>query len=194
VYQTSADESKEAQEKDASNRYYSHFNRQRLDAESIRDSILFVAGDLDVKEVGGASKDFGPDNTRRTVYCKVSRFRLNNYLQVFDFPNPSFTAEQRFSTNVPLQRLYFMNNEFVYLQASKLAERVHSEATDRARIAEAYRLLFGRAPTQRELEAGLRFLQTTPERLGNTVNGEPITAWREYARVLLSANEFEFID
>ena len=194
VYQTSADEPKEAHEKDGSNRLYSHFNRQRLDAESIRDSILFVAGDLDLKEVGGPSKDFGLDNTRRTVYCKVSRFRLNNYLQVFDFPNPSFTAEQRFSTNVPLQRLYFMNNEFVYMQAGKLAERVVAKPTDTARIAEAYRLLYGRAPTAKEMEVGLQFLQTTPEKLGNTVNGEPVTAWREYARVLLSANEFEFVD
>src|SRR5260370_31601043 len=83
AYQTSVPESPEAREKDGSNRYYSHFNRQRLDAESIRDSILFVAGDLDLKEMGGPSKEFGPDNTRRTVYCKVSRFRLNNYLQVF---------------------------------------------------------------------------------------------------------------
>jgi len=194
VYQTSAEESKEAHEKDASNRLYSHFNRQRLDAESIRDSILFVAGDLDLKEIGGPSKDFSEDNTRRTVYCKVSRFRLNNYLQVFDFPNPSFTAEQRFSTNVPLQRLYFMNNDFVYEQAGKLAERVFSQPNDEARIAEAYRLLYGRVPTKQEVDLGLHFLQTTPERAGNTVKGEPITAWREYARVLLSANEFEFVD
>ncbi len=194
VYQTSAQESKEAQEKDGSNRLYSHFNRQRLDAESIRDSILFVAGDLDLKEIGGPSKDFSPENTRRTVYCKVSRFRLNNYLQVFDFPNPSFTAEQRFSTNVPLQRLYFMNNDFVYMQAGKVAERVFPQPNDTARIEEAYRLLFGRSPTPQEVTAGLRFLQTTSEKPGNTVNGEPVTAWREYARVLLSANEFEFID
>jgi len=194
VYQTSAQESKEAQEKDGSNRLYSHFNRQRLDAESIRDSMLYVAGDRDLKETGGPSKDFAPDNNRRTVYCKVSRFRLNNYLQVFDFPNPSFTAEQRFSTNVPLQRLYFMNNDFVYMQAGKLAERVFPKPDDTARIEEAYRLLFGRTPTPQELAAGLRFLQTTPEKPGNTVNGEPVTAWREYARVLLSANEFEFVD
>lgn len=194
VYQTGAKESGEAHEKDGSNRLYSHFNRQRLDAESIRDSILFVAGDLDLKEIGGPSKDFGPDNVRRTVYCKVSRFRLNNYLQVFDFPNPSFTAEQRFSTNVPLQRLYFMNDDFVYTQAGKLAERVHSQATETARIAEAYRLLYGRAPNAKEIDMGLQFLKTTPERPGNTVNGEPVTAWREYARVLLSANEFEFVD
>jgi hypothetical protein len=194
TYQTSAQESKEAHDKDGSNRLYSHFNRQRLDAESIRDSILFVAGDLDLKEVGGPSKDFSPENTRRTVYCKVSRFRLNNYLQIFDFPNPSFTAEQRFSTNVPLQRLYFMNNDFVYGQAGKLAERVLPQADDTARIAQAYRLVFGRAPTRQEVEVGLHFLQSTPEKLGNTVNGQPVTAWREYTRVLLSANEFEFID
>jgi len=194
VYQTSVQESPEAREKDGSNRYYSHFNRQRLDAESIRDSILFVAGDLDLKEMGGPSKEFGPDNTRRTVYCKVSRFRLNNYLQVFDFPNPSFTAEHRFSTNVPLQRLYFMNNDFVYAQAGRLAQRVYSQPTETARIMEAYRLLYGRTPTTKEIELGLQFLKTTPEKPGNTVNGEPVTAWREYARVLLSANEFEFVN
>src|ERR1700722_9510253 len=194
VYQTSPQESKEAHEKDGSNQLYSHFNRQRLDAESIRDSILFVAGALNQKEAGGPSKDFSDDNPRRTVYCKVSRFRLNNYLQVFDFPNPSVTAEQRFWTNVPLQRLYFMNNEFVYLQAGKLAERVLPQPTETARIAEAYRLLYGRAPTPKEIEVGLHFLQTTPEKPGNTVNGEPVTAWRQYARVLLSANEFEFVD
>jgi cytochrome c553 len=194
VYQTSAQESAEAHEKDGSNRYYSHFNRQRLDAESIRDFILFVAGDLDLKEVGGPSKQFGPENTRRTVYCKVSRFRLDNYLQVFDFPNPSFTAEQRFSTNVPLQRLYFMNNDFVYAQAGKLAERVYAQPDETARITEAYRLLYGRAPTAKEIELGLQFLKTTLEKPGNTVNGEPVTAWRQYARVLLSANEFEFVE
>jgi hypothetical protein len=194
VYQTSTDEPKEAREKDGNNRLYSHFNRQRLDAESIRDSILFVAGDLDLKEVGGPSKDFGPENMRRTVYCKVSRFRLNNYLQVFDFPNPSFTAEQRFSTNVPVQRLYFMNNDFVYDQAGKLAERVLPKGSDEARIAEAYRLLYGRAPSKQEVDIGLAFLRTTPEKLGNAINGEPVTAWKEYARVLLSANEFEFMD
>ena len=145
--------------------------RHRLDAESIRDSILFVAGDLNLKEIGGPSQDFGPENMRRTVYCKVSRFRLNNFLQAFDFPNPSFTAEQRFSTNVPVQRLYFMNNDFVYDQAGKLAERVFPKGTDEARIEEAYRLLFGRAPTKQEVDVGLHFLRTTPEKPGNLVNG-----------------------
>jgi hypothetical protein len=153
-----------------------------------------VAGDLDLKEIGGASTDFTPENLRRTVYCKVSRYRLNNYLMVFDFPNPSFTSEQRFSSNVPLQQLFFMNNPFVYKQASVLAERVHSETTDEARIAKAYEFLFQRKPTADELQLGLKFLSTTPEKPGYTVGGEPITAWDEYARALLSSNEFQYVN
>jgi len=194
VYRTSTQESPEAHDKDGANRLYSHFNRQRLDAEELRDSMLFAAGDLDLKEIGGPSTDFTPDNLRRTVYCKVSRFRLNNYLMVFDFPNPSFTAEQRFSSNVPLQQLFFMNNPFVYKQASVLAERVHSEATDEARIGKAYEYLFQREPTADELQLGLKFLSTTPQKPGYAVNGEPITAWDEYARALLSSNEFQFMN
>ena len=128
------------------------------------------------------------------MYCKISRFRMNNFLQVFDFPNPSFTAEQRFSTIVPLQRLYFMNSSFVYNNAEQLARRVYTLGDDRARIQEAYRLLFGRTPSQQELELGLSFVHTTPDLKGETISGQPSTAWKEYARVLLSSNEFEFVN
>ncbi len=194
VYQTSADESPEAHEKDAANRFYSHFNRQRLDAEELRDVMLYAAGDLDLKSADGPSTDFAPDNLRRTFFCKVSRFRLNNYLMVFDFPNPSFKSEQRFSSNVPLQQLYFMNNALVYKQAGVLADRVHAEPNDEARIAKAYEYVFQRKPTAAEIQLGLKFLSTTPEKPGYTIEGKPITAWSEYARALLSSNEFQFVN
>ncbi|KAA6456671.1 DUF1549 domain-containing protein [Acidobacteria bacterium AB60] len=194
VYQTTVEESKEAHDKDAANRFYSHFNRQRLDAEELRDSILAAAGDLDLKATSGPSTDFTPDNLRRTVFCKVSRYRLNNYLQVFDFPNPSFTAEQRFSSNVPLQQLFFMNNPIVYKQAGILAERVHGEKTDEARIAKTYEYVFQRKPTSAEMQLGIKFLTTTPEKPGYMIEGRPVTAWSEYARALLSSNEFEFVN
>jgi hypothetical protein len=160
----------------------------------VRDSVLFASGTLDLQKVGGPSADFSDDNHRRTVYCKISRFRLNNFLQVFDFPNPSFTAEQRFSTIVPMQRLYFMNSGFVYKQAEQLAKRVYPSGEDPARIRDAYMLLFGRAPTEKEATLGLQFLRTTPDFKGETIAGQPSTAWKEYARVLLSSNEFEFVD
>ncbi len=194
VYQSSVEESPEAHEKDGANRLYSHFNRQRLDAEELRDTMLFVAGDLDTKKTAGPSSDFSEDNTAPTIFCKVSRYRLNNYLQVFDFANPSFTSEQRFSSNVPLQQLYFMNNPFVYKQAGILAERVHVEATEKDRIVKLYQIVFQRKPSEQELELGLKFLSTTPEKAGYAVAGEPITAWRQYARIMLSSNEFQFLD
>jgi mono/diheme cytochrome c family protein len=194
VYQSSVEESPEAHEKDGANRLYSHFNRQRLDAEEIRDSMLFDAGDLDTKKTSGPSSDFSDDNKEPTVFCKVSRYRLNNYLQVFDFPNPSFTSEQRFSSNVPLQQLYFMNNPFVYKQAGALAERVASEPTDKDRIIKLYEYVYQRKPSEQEIDLGLKFLSTTPEKAGYAVAGEPITAWRQYARIMLSSNEFQFLD
>lgn len=194
AYQMSVNESAEAHDKDGGNMLYSHFNRQRLDAEEIRDSLLYVAGDLDLKDTSGPSSEFTPDNLRRTVFCQVSRFRLNNYLMIFDFPNPSFTAEKRFSSNVPLQQLYFMNNAFVYKQAKIFADRVHDAPTDHARIEEAYEYIFQRKPTADEMQLGLKFLSTTPDKPGYDVIGQPITAWNEYARVLMSSNEFQFVN
>jgi len=194
VYQLSTDDDAANEEKDPNNRAYWRFNRLRLDAEQLRDAMLFVAGTLDLKNVGGPSSEFGTENYRRTVFCKVSRYRLDNYLQVFDFPNPSTTAEQRFSTNVPLQRLFMMNNPFVYSQATKLAERVYAKATDEDRITEAYRLVFGRKPSDEEMQLGLNFIKANPEKPGHDIAGEPLTAWREYARVLMSSNEFEFVN
>ena len=194
VYQQSSKETPEEHTKDPLNRYYSHFSLQRLDAEQLRDSILFVAGDLSLKEVGGPATQLGVDNTKRTVYAKVSRFRIDPFLQAFDFPNPTFTAEQRFSTNVPVQRLYFMNDPFVYKQAEVLTDRVYSKGDDSARITAAYHYVFGRAPTDAELKTGLEFLKTTPDKPGYMVNQEPISAWKEYCRVLFSSNEFEFLN
>jgi len=194
VYQQTSKETPEAKEKDPDNRLYSHFTLQRLDAEQLRDSVLFVAGDLDTTKMGGPAKELGIGNTRRTIYAKVSRYRIDPFLQAFDFPNPTFTAEQRFSTNVPVQRLYFMNNAFVYAQAGKFADRVFAKGDDTARINMAYQILFNRNPTAEELQLGLTFLKSTPEKPGYLVNQEPLTAWKQYARVLFSSNEFEFLN
>ena len=106
----------------------------------------------------------------------------------------TFTAEQRFSSNVPLQQLYFMNNPFVYDQAGVLSDRVKDETNDETRVRKTYEYVFQREPSAEELQLGLKFLATTPDKPGYSVNGEPITAWREYARVLISSNEFQFVN
>jgi hypothetical protein len=136
VYQLAASTTTEFDDVDPENRYFWRFDRRRLDAEEIRDALLMVSGSLDT-EVGGPSRPLDrDDHDRRTLYGEVSRFQLDTYLQTFDFPNPNLTAERRFSTNVPLQSLYFMNSPFVTAQAEALVRRLAEETAPEV-IAEA---------------------------------------------------------
>ena len=163
VYQLSTTHVQTNFDKDSGNRLYWRANRPRLTAERLRDSVLFVAGSLDDK-MGGPSTLLTPMSGRRTVYGKVSRYKLDEFLQLFDFPSPMQSAERRFATNVPLQRLFLMNSDFMQQQAERLAERVVALPTDAERIEKAYRLIFGRKPTAAELAAGVEFLATEPMR------------------------------
>ena len=163
VYQL-GDEARPANlEKDAGNRLYWRANRRRMTAEQIRDSTLAVSGALD-SQMGGPSEELTPDFNRRTIYGKVSRYKLDQYLQLFDFPAATISAEQRFSTSVPLQRLFFMNSDFIQQQGELLARRVAGEADVRARIRKAYRLILGRVPSEPELLAGATYLEKEPLR------------------------------
>src|SRR6185369_1237363 len=101
--------------------------------------VMAVAGNLD-QALGGPSEDLTPAMNRRTVYGKVSRYKLDEYLQLFDFPSPSISAEKRFTTTVPLQRLFLMNSDFIQVEAEELAKRVAGEPDNRARIKKAYLL------------------------------------------------------
>ncbi len=217
TYRQSSGANAAATAKDPQNRLYWRFSRQRLDAEQIRDSILFVSGLLDAEKIGGPSKSLDdPEFRRRAVYGKVSRFRLADYHATFDFPNPGISASQRFVTSVPLQRLFFMNSDIVYEAASELVDRTakapeekekEEEANDRTeasetppptdeeRIKRAYEILFQRAPTGQELAAGLEFLaDKSNQKAEDDYREEPVTAWNLYARALLSSNEFLFLN
>ena len=163
VYQLSAENDAAAFAKDSGDRLYWRMDRRRMDAEQIRDSILAVAGNLDTG-MGGPSADLTPGFTRRTVYGKVSRYRLDEYLQLFDFPTPAISAEKRFTTTVPLQRLFLMNSDFVQIEAEKLAARTAEEPDNRARIHKLYELAYGRAPSEAEVKLGLDYLHSEPMR------------------------------
>ena len=161
VYQLSGDYAQQNFEKDSGNRLYWRANRRRMDSEQIRDSLLSVSGSLETK-MYGPSSPLTPAYKRRTVYGKVSRYRLDEYLQLFDFPSANISSEKRFATNVPLQRLFFMNSDFVAQQAELLVKRVSSEPDNAARIRKAYSLVLGRPPAEAELNAGLEYLKREP--------------------------------
>jgi mono/diheme cytochrome c family protein len=161
VYQLSGDYNQKNFEKDSGNRLYWRANRHRMTAEQIRDSLLFVSGALDPK-MGGPSTPLTPEFNRRTVYGKISRYKLDEYLQLFDLPSPNLSAEKRFTTSVPLQRLFFMNSDFMQQQGELLARKIANEPDNTARIQKAYRLIFGRAATDAEVRAGSTFITTEP--------------------------------
>jgi Protein of unknown function (DUF1553) len=161
TYQLSTENNQLDFEKDSGNRLYWRANRKRMDAEQIRDSILDVAGNLDVM-IDGPSQELTPDFKGRTVYGKVSRYKLDSYLQLFDFPPPNMSAEKRFTTTVPLQRLFLMNSDFVQLEAEALAKRVAAEPDNQARIRKIYSLTYGRLPTKQEIQIGLGYLHSEP--------------------------------
>jgi hypothetical protein len=161
VYQLSTEDNKLASEKDSGNRLYWRANRKRLEAEQLRDSILEISGNLD-NSLGGPSQELTPDYKRRTIYGKVSRYKLDAYLQLFDFPAPNISAEKRFTTTVPLQRLFLMNSDFVQVEAEALAKRVSTEPNNRARIVKMYELAYGRPASEEEIKIGLDYLHTEP--------------------------------
>jgi truncated hemoglobin YjbI len=161
VYQLSTDEDKVALEKDSGDRLYWRANRKRMDAEQVRDAILEVSGNLD-DALGGPSHELTPDFKGRTVYGKVSRYKLDAYLQLFDFPPPNISAEKRFTTTVPLQRLFLMNSDFVQIESEALAKRVATEENNRARVKKMYQLVFGRDPEEKEVQMALDYLHSEP--------------------------------
>jgi hypothetical protein len=161
VYQLSTADNPENAAKDSGNRLYWRAEKKRLDAEQLRDGVLFASGNLD-DAMGGPSADLTPAYLRRTVYGKVSRYKLDEYLQLFDFPSPSISAEKRFVTTVPLQRLFLMNSDFMQVEAEELAKRVANETDNRARIKKAYQYVYGRDATEEEIGLGLSYLKSEP--------------------------------
>jgi hypothetical protein len=163
VYQLSTEMDQANFAKDSGNRLYWRADHKRMDAEQVRDSVLMVAGNLD-NSLGGPSEDLSPGYTRRTVYGKVSRYKLDEYLQLFDFPTPNISAEKRFVTTVPLQRLFLMNSDFIQVESEELAKRVALEPDNRSRIHKVYMLAYGREPNEEEVKLGLDYLHSEPLR------------------------------
>ena len=133
-------------------------NRRRLEIESLRDSMLMAAGRLDL-QAGGIpfSLTAQPSVPRRSVYGFIERGRLPGFLSAFDFASPDQHAPLRFVTTVPQQALFFLNSRFVVEQARHASARpeVAGAETDAKKVERLYRIVFGRSPEPRELEAGL---------------------------------------
>lgn len=143
-----------ARETDPENSLLSHFNIQRLDAESIRDSLLVAADSLD-RRLYGPPVD-GRAN-RRSVYVQVIRNQLDPFLATFDAPVPFSTTGRRDVTTVPAQSLALFNDPLILEMASRTASSIgNSEEFIRA----TWRRLLGREPSPQEQTQAGRLIES----------------------------------
>lgn len=192
VYRQSA-QHEAALRADPENKLYARFKLQRLDAETLRDALLAVAGKLNPAQFGAPvqiavdlsgrvvlgqqKKDgngdpigvesLGAEEFRRSIYAQVRRKQPVTMLDAFDAPVMTPNCEVRASTTVAPQSLLLMNDAFLVSTATHFAERLRREHAGSARgqITRAWRLLFGVAPSESELREGLLFLAEQNETL-----------------------------
>jgi len=197
TYQQSSQNANSAdrQTADPANRLLSHFNRRRLDVEAFRDAVLAVSDELD-RSIGGPSGDADDANFhRRTIYAAVSRHKLSDTLQTFDFPDPAIHCSTRARTTTPLQQMFVLNSPFMRQQSEALAARLQGEGGDSVvdRVRYAHRLLFAREPNQAELQIARDFLNHGRYENRDADDAAP-DPWQRYAHALLSSNEFTYLD
>ncbi len=180
---------------DPANDLFCRRTPQRLESESIRDSILAVSGLLDETMYGSGTRDEG--SRRRSIYFNIKRSQLIGSMVAFDAPEPLVSQGSRPTTTVAPQALMMMNSPQVRSWAEALANRVESDCEGQhlanARVARAYAICFGRAPTQEESSTALRFIEGQAVSYEADQKANAATqALADFCQVLLGLNEFVY--
>ncbi len=197
---------------DPGNEWYWRFDRQRLDAEAMRDAMLAASGELDLQRPGvhpfppitqwnwtqhTPYKAVYPSN-HRSVYLMTQRLQRHPYLALFDGPDTNTSTESRTSSVVPLQALFFMNSEFMRTTSEAFATRlIHASNDPRERVSLALQLAYARPPAEAEQERAVKYVAAYRDELaraGTPAERLDLEAWASYARTILTANEFRYVD
>jgi hypothetical protein len=209
AYQMSAKASAPGLAADPGNSLFWRFNMRRLSAEEVRDSFLFVTGKLNLK-VGGPSvfpkipKEVfagqsrpgegwptspAAEANRRSIYVFVKRSLQVPVLAQHDQADTDSSCPVRYTTTVPTQALGLLNGEFGNDTAAVFAERLKKDANDLpGQVRRAIRLTTGRMPGDDEVTRDLAFLVELRKKLSES------EALRKYCLMILSANEFVYVD
>ena len=185
---------------DSSNSLYWRANRRKLDAESLRDSMLLVAGKLDDRMGGPAFQDFviekpdhsphyeyqlhdaeDPHSHRRSIYRFLVRSQTQPFMTTLDCADPSMIVEKRNETVTALQALALLNNKLVLSMSRHMATRAKATSSDeQQQIVTTFRLALGRPPTADEQTALIAYSREH--------------GLNQVCRVILNLNEFAFVD
>ena len=194
---------------DSQNRLLWQFNRQRLEGEAIRDSVLAVSGRLNLAQGGppvfpplpeGLDKELltaddinmwetsrEPDALKRSIYVFQRRSLNLPILETFDAPVFTTSCSRRGVSTTPLQALAMYDGFFVNTEAKYFAQRVQTEGgrTPEEQIRRAFQVVFGRSPTVAEVKRSLGLFNATRSQEEALVG---------LCRVLLNSNEFVYVD
>jgi mono/diheme cytochrome c family protein len=212
TYQMSSTGEQAALSVDPENRLYWRHDRRRLDAESLRDALLSIADTLELDPP--AAHPFPPLNdwhwtqhspfktifpsNKRSVYLMTQRLQRHPYLVLFDGPDTNYSTGARTEVTVPLQALFFLNNPLLADQARGFAARMLAANSDpAARVQAATLSAWARPAEADETARALAYLDAVRQELINTGCASDeleLASWTSYARVLLSANEFLYVD
>jgi hypothetical protein len=195
TYRQSSFDRPECRAVDPENRLLWRMNRRRLEFEAARDSLLAMADRLDSTMFGRAVElTKSPFPRRRAVYGFIDRQDLPNLFRVFDIASPDSSSPRRPRTTVPQQALFLMNSPFVVEQAQSLASQaeVANARNDEAKIAALYRLVLNRSPDLEELTVGRQFISS--DSAIAQAEGIKLSAWEQYAQLLLLTSEVMYVD
>ncbi len=177
--------------------------KRRLEAEALRDTMLLLAGRLELTPPKGspverlgegnvgfrfrAGGDVALTDAHRSVYLPILRDQVPEALTLFDFPDPSLILGERPTTTIPAQSLYLMNNPFVIRQADALAGRLLAgEGSDTDRLTRAYQLCYSRLPSATELHNAQKFLADYGR------NHPRRATWVALSQALFASAEFSY--
>jgi hypothetical protein len=185
--------------------------RRRLTAEEMRDSLIELGVGLDFQMGGsllkvknrayvtgsGTQVTSEYDTYRRSVYLPVVRSSVYEVLQAFDFPDPAVSTGSRQTSTVAPQALMMMNSDLVEQQTGALAKRLLELPSFDVQVATAFERILNRPPEDDEVQAAGAFLDQARRLLSmQNAAGQKweLRAWQSYCRVLLSSNEFAYIE
>lgn len=198
-----------ATQRDISDTYF-HYQRRRLDAEEIRDSLLVLSGTLDTSPgedhpfpspITWGFSQHGPysavyDHDKRSIYLMVQRIKRHPFLALFDGADPNTSTAVRFGTTVPTQSLFFLNDPLVHQRADAWRDRLitrfptFAERVDRA-VLEAT----GKPADEKTSALAQRFYERYREELADL---DPQEGERQilsaYLRSLFGSNAFLYVD
>lgn len=178
---------------DPDNHFYWRMPSQRMDAQTVRDSLLLLAGELD-RTLGGPSVDVGVTSRRRSLYFKHSRDDQDKFLSMFDNAD-LLQCYRRSESIVPQQALALANGELSMRMAEAIANRIAESSTggDRVFAAAAFRCLLARDADEDELSACLLFcdqLRKLPEYAGQSPAAAAAQVRVRLVHSLLNHNDF----